>query len=582
MISQPLVTIGLATCNGAKTIRRSFDSICSQTYKNLEVLISDNASTDETETISREYAAKDPRIRYIRQKENMGATKNYLSLLERARGKYFAWATDDDWYDHRFVESLVMALEENPEHGVAMSSFERRFPDDKLKDRVQLTGDLDLTGRSHAYLFQKMISGFPIHIFFYGLFRRELLRRLVARGFPICIRPDRVFMAEAALATKFVSVKPVLYYKIRSYESPEVRILNDERYNPDVVQAEFQKSFAQTKYLLNLLTWPLSSSAVPASRKLVIPFFWLRFVAKKKGTVAREIYKAISPSSLRKIVWRVKESWIGLKKSLPLLGGNWFMRTIRFIKILGLKRANVRGRLDYDKRRIYMAVSSLMQLKRLRACSKEPATVSWIESVVKPGDVFYDIGANVGAYSFVAWAVSNEKSKIYSFEPGSPTFAALEKNIALNHASNSITPYQVACTEKTGTFTFHYKSRKPGGASHILTQEGGSPYEHFRAAASEKIKGYALDDFISAFRIDPPTHLKIDVDGSEFAVIRGAAGILRSHGLRSILIEVDEKRSDAPELIDRLKRAGFTVHSKHQRGSAGKRVFNYIFVRTKS
>lgn len=226
-----------------------------------------------------------------------------------------------------------------------------------------------------------------------------------------------------------------------------------------------------------------------------------------------------------------------------------------------------------------MEVSSFLQLERLRACHKEPETVSWIESFVKPGDVFYDIGANVGAYSFVAWAAGGKKSKIYAFEPGAPTFTALEKNIALNRASNSITAYQIAITEKTELFTFHYRSKKPGDASHFLAKEGELPDEKFRAAISEKVKGYALDDFISEFRIAPPTHIKIDVDGSELAVIKGAPKTLFDPRLRSILIEIDEKRASAQEIADRIRDAGFSLHSKHQRGSAGKRVFNYIFVR---
>lgn len=571
-----LISIGLATCNGAQTLRRALDSICLQTCKDVEIIVSDNASTDETEAICREYEAKDSRVRFFRQKENIGAVKNYLFVLERAQGKYFMWATDDDWYDQKFIEELVEKLEAHPECGVAMSSFERRFPDGKLKDRVLLTGELALNGRSHLYTFKKMIAGFPIHVYFYGLFRREFLLRLTSRGFPKCIRPDRVFMVEAALAAKFASVEPVLYYKTRSYDPPE-KITLDERYSPDAIQEAFQSPLAQTKYLLNLLTWPLSSRLVPLSRKAVVPFYWMCFAVKKRRAVAREIYGLILPSSWRLWAGRTKDFFREVKKNLPLLGDNLPLRLMRLIKVsLG---GRVLGRLDYEKRRIFMSVSSFLQLGRLRACRKEPETVAWIESFVKPGDTFYDIGANVGAYSFVAWAVAGEKSKIFAFEPGAPTFAALKKNIELNNASNSITAYKIACTDKTGTFTFHYRSKKPGDASHALTKEGELPDEKFKAAAREEIKGFAVDDFIVQSRLSRPNHIKIDVDGSELAVIRGAVGTLKYPGLRSILIEIDEKRAEAGEIMTILENAGFRPRSKHRRGSARKRVFNYIFVR---
>lgn len=287
----PLVSIGLATCNGAQNLRRALDSILSQTYRSIEVIVSDNASTDDTPDIVREYGKRDPRLRSVRQEENIGAANNYLFLLREARGKYFMWATDDDWYDQKFIEALVKELEAHPECGVGMSSFERRFPDGAVKDRVLLVGDLKLTNKSHAFLFQKIIHGSPVHVYFYGLFRKELLTSLVGRGFPKCIRPDRVFMAEVALATRFASVEPVLYYKTRSYELPEVRILSDSRYAKDAVQQAFRSPLAHTRYLSFLLLWPLTSRIVPLHRKMMASIYWPRIFWAKKGRVAREVLR---------------------------------------------------------------------------------------------------------------------------------------------------------------------------------------------------------------------------------------------------------------------------------------------------
>jgi len=93
--------------NGEPYIREALDSLLAQTFTDFELIISDNASTDNTETICREYATKDPRIRYIRQPENRGAIANFKFVLEQARGEYFMWAAADDVWDSRWIEILL-------------------------------------------------------------------------------------------------------------------------------------------------------------------------------------------------------------------------------------------------------------------------------------------------------------------------------------------------------------------------------------------------------------------------------------------------------------------------------------------
>ena len=118
-------------------------------------------------------------------------------------------------------------------------------------------------------------------------------------------------------------------------------------------------------------------------------------------------------------------------------------------KIALKEKINVVGRLDYQKAEILMDLSSYKQIRRLRASKKEPETVEWIEENIKPGEIFYDIGANVGAYSFVAWAHTGKKCKVYSFEPSFSTFAALSQNVFLNSASEEIIALQISLSYKT-------------------------------------------------------------------------------------------------------------------------------------
>lgn len=111
--NKPLVTIGIPTFNRAELLKRSIESTLCQDYSMIEVIISDNASTDDTQNICQEFSKKDGRVRYVRQSSNLGATANFLEVLKRALGEYFMWLGDDDWIDVSYVSHCVLLLNEN-------------------------------------------------------------------------------------------------------------------------------------------------------------------------------------------------------------------------------------------------------------------------------------------------------------------------------------------------------------------------------------------------------------------------------------------------------------------------------------
>jgi glycosyltransferase involved in cell wall biosynthesis len=108
--AKPLVSIGMPVHDGAKYIREAIDSLLRQNYVDLELIISDNASTDETASICREYCARDRRVRLCTQDRNVGAIANFAFVLGQARGEYFMWAACDDVWDAAWVERLVETL----------------------------------------------------------------------------------------------------------------------------------------------------------------------------------------------------------------------------------------------------------------------------------------------------------------------------------------------------------------------------------------------------------------------------------------------------------------------------------------
>lgn len=116
-----LVSVGVPVFNGGATLRRLLSSLISQTHTALQIIISDNASTDETQAICLEFAARDPRVAYHRQVSNIGGALNFKEVLFRSSGRYFMWAAADDWFSNDFVSENVCFLELNQEY-IASSS----------------------------------------------------------------------------------------------------------------------------------------------------------------------------------------------------------------------------------------------------------------------------------------------------------------------------------------------------------------------------------------------------------------------------------------------------------------------------
>lgn len=111
-MTEPLVTVGIPTFNRPAGLARTLDCICSQTHRNLEIVVSDNASTDPAVRATVDaFAAKDARIVYHRHSENIGAMSNFSSLPPKARGEFFMWAADDDRWEPFFIERCVEGLQ---------------------------------------------------------------------------------------------------------------------------------------------------------------------------------------------------------------------------------------------------------------------------------------------------------------------------------------------------------------------------------------------------------------------------------------------------------------------------------------
>jgi glycosyltransferase involved in cell wall biosynthesis len=123
-MQQPLVTVGLPIYNRPEGLRNTLECFINQTYKNIEIIIADNCSPNpEVEKIAKEYVVKDKRISYFRHDSNKGWGFNTIFVIDKAKGKYFIRATDDDWWDNSFIEKMVDLFQSNSNIILASSEF---------------------------------------------------------------------------------------------------------------------------------------------------------------------------------------------------------------------------------------------------------------------------------------------------------------------------------------------------------------------------------------------------------------------------------------------------------------------------
>ena len=119
----PRITVGLTTYNAQSFLDDSIGSLLAQTEKEFELVISDDLSQDRTDRICRKWAARDPRITYIRQEKNLGPRGNFEYVFKRCRTDYFMWASHDDLWSPSFIESCIAELEANQDAGFAITRW---------------------------------------------------------------------------------------------------------------------------------------------------------------------------------------------------------------------------------------------------------------------------------------------------------------------------------------------------------------------------------------------------------------------------------------------------------------------------
>ncbi|MDH3635817.1 MAG: glycosyltransferase [Gammaproteobacteria bacterium] len=293
MSPAPLVSIGMPVYNGEKFIFEAIDALLAQSFSNFELIISDNASTDRTEEICRDYSSKDERIRFIRQSNNIGGQANFKYVLDEAKADCFMWAAADDSSKPEFIERLYCTLVSNPELVLVMSDVINISEDGLMLGVSELENIRIGDVKDHwEKLRWRFFDNPTTNIYFciYGLFRTNILRsvQMNYKGMVTHLAGSEIpFLAQIALKGKVASIPESLkiYRKhdnsVYHTEGNRMLILDRVKNNMNIcscllhITAEsnldlFDKVYVITKTFLSTIKWVIRHLVGQLLRKTIL------------------------------------------------------------------------------------------------------------------------------------------------------------------------------------------------------------------------------------------------------------------------------------------------------------------------
>lgn len=288
----PRVSLGMPVYNGANFIKEAISSLLEQTYQDFELIIVDNASTDDTEAICRAFAETDDRIRFYRNSENIGAGKNFNLAVTYARGEFFKWAAHDDTCHPQFLEKCVETLDNNSD---AVLSYPKSKVIDESSNFVHSphvvsegTNDEDPVVR-----FRGLVKP---HICYqvFGLMRLSILRQTPLIG--LYARGDEILMCWLGLRGRFAPIDEFLFYP-RRHEAQSMSFLgNKKRSSADFVaysvwfNPEWRNRLVFPWWRsLRELTWCVLKAPITMGSKVRCSLIVARWAISRKRSLLRDL-----------------------------------------------------------------------------------------------------------------------------------------------------------------------------------------------------------------------------------------------------------------------------------------------------
>lgn len=276
-VRAPRVSVGMPAYNSEAWLEQSVRSIIEQSFEDLELIISDNASEDGTEQLCRKLAARDPRIRYLRKPRNIGVANNYNAVLLEARGGYFKWASSNDLCDPGLIAQCVAVLDADPNCVLCHSRTRLILGESGGMEDYQ--EDLNLRQKRPVERFTAFLDRLQLNNVMNGVMRTAAIRRTgLYRNF---LAGDVIMMGELALLGEFVQLPDFLFYR-RMDERTATRLMPGDivrrYYDPS---GESKMPFITWRTNLAFVTapWRLNlriRDAVPASLHALRRAVWAR------------------------------------------------------------------------------------------------------------------------------------------------------------------------------------------------------------------------------------------------------------------------------------------------------------------
>jgi glycosyltransferase involved in cell wall biosynthesis len=288
------VSIGVPVFNGARYLREALDSIAAQTFRDWELVICDNASTDETAAISRRFVEAEPRARYHRNPVNIGSDRNFNLCAELARGEYFMTVAYDDRMHPQYLEKTVAALDADPG---ASFCHTRAWEIDADGKTLQAAESAEFSSAEAPHeRFRNVLTVVPDIISAFGLMRTSVFR--ATPGYITYPSSDAFLQAELALRGRMLEVPEFLFFRRLHPAAGHYVPLHDQFEESDPGQGLrifFPEWRRFGEYARSVLRVPMS----PAEKLrclVVLPGYWKR--RRLRHRFVKDVRKAIRTGML--------------------------------------------------------------------------------------------------------------------------------------------------------------------------------------------------------------------------------------------------------------------------------------------
>lgn len=219
-----LVSIGIPVRNGGLLLKEALVQLVNQTYKNIEIIISDNCSSDDTREVCQYFLKSDTRVKYFKQTSVITAAENFKFVLDQSSGDYFMWAAHDDRHDLNYVEALLKALMSYPDASIAYPNIVTFFNYDTYQTKSPIAYESEIVASENYYskvYNRSFIRSGYLHI--YGLINKKFL--LEYTWPEIEISPDRPILFYLSCRGDFIHTSATTFYCFK----PEIKKNKNER-----------------------------------------------------------------------------------------------------------------------------------------------------------------------------------------------------------------------------------------------------------------------------------------------------------------------------------------------------------------